>query len=186
MKLMKTALSLGILLLMLSLGYGCNRDNAIKLTYALGPQQVSCPGSVVIFKFEDKRSDVRLGRNNDGTAIASLSDVSDWVGWALFDELKAAGCDVKYRTTTVAPGETPLVSGEVLDVSLNQTGTTTFVGKITVKVMVHKGGKTVHVEKFTSEVQDVVVPGYGTQGDIMAEALRGLMSEIVPAVCKSI
>lgn len=165
------------------LAFGCTRDNAIKLTYALGPTLAPCSGEAVVFKFVDKRPATRLGKNSDGAPISSLSDVADWVGWALFDELKAAGCDVKYRTSTVTPGDAALITGEVLDVSLNQTGTTTYAGKVTVRVMVSKGGQTVHVEKFASEVEDVVVPGYSTQSELMAEVLRTLWAEVVPTLC---
>lgn len=165
---------------------GCTKSNAVKLTYALGQTAAPCAGEATVFKFADKRPATNLGKDNDGASISTLSDVADWVGWALFDELKAAGCEAKYRTTTVTPGDTALITGEVLNVSLNQTGTTTYAGKVTVKIMVEKAGQTVHAEKFTSEVEDVVVPGYGSQSDIMAEALRGLLAEAVPAVCSKL
>jgi len=174
---------LALALVSLGLTFGCNKSNAVKLTYALGPTTVPCSGELVVFKFSDKRPASTLGKDNDGSAISTLSDVADWVGWALFEELKAAGCEPKYRTSTVTPGDFPLITGEVLDVALNQTGTTTYTGKVTVKIMIEKAGKTVHIEKYTSEVEDVVVPGYGSETDIMAEALRGLMAEVVPTIC---
>ncbi|QGY39743.1 hypothetical protein GM415_06290 [Pseudodesulfovibrio cashew] len=178
---------LPVALVLLALAFsGCLRENAIKLNYALGPTLTPCSGEVVIFKFADKRKMSRLGSDSDGTPITALSDVADWVGWALFDELRAAGCEVKYRTSTVTPGETPLVTGEVLEATLNQTGTTTYAGKVVVRVTVTKPGQPAHTEKFTSEVEDVAVPGYGTPSDIMAEVLRGLMAEAVPTICANL
>ena len=171
-----------LLLALCCIAAGCAKNNAVKLTYALGPTTVPCTGEVVVFKFEDKRTGATLGKDDTGQPVTTVSDVADWVGWALFDELKAAGCEPKYRTSTVTPGNAALVTGEVLAASLNQTGTTTWAGKVTVKIMVQKAGQTVHVEKFTSEVEDVVVPGYGSTSDIMAEALRGLLAEAVPAI----
>lgn len=176
---------LALLCLMLSLA-ACTRDNAVKLTYALGPTLSPCVGEVVVFKFADRRAAKRLGKHQNGMYIESLSDAVDWVGWAIFDELKAAGCDPKYRTTTVTPGDLPLITGEVLDVSLNQTGTTTYKGKVTVKITVQKGGEIVHTEKYTSEVEDVVVPGYADESDIMAETLRGITSEAIPTIADKI
>lgn len=161
---------------------GCAKSNAVKLTYALAGVSVPCSGEVIVFKFEDKRTVTSLGKDNSQNAITSLSDVADWVGWSLFDELKAAGCDPKYRTSTVTPGEAALVTGEVLAVELNQTGATTYAGKVSVKIMVSKGGQTVHIQKYISEVEDVVVPGYSTESGIMAEALRGIMVEAVPVI----
>nr|WP_321513456.1 hypothetical protein [uncultured Pseudodesulfovibrio sp.] len=170
------------LCLMLILVTGCAKNEAIKLTYALNANTVSCRGDVVVFKFEDKRPIVRLGKDADNSSIATVSDVADWVGWALFDELKSSGCNPKYRTSTVMPGDTVLVTGEVLAVELNQTGTTMYAGKVSVRIMVSKAGQTLHVEKYTSEVEDIVVPGYASESDILAEALRGIMSEAVPAI----
>lgn len=179
---MKRLYTLPLLLLSLLFATGCVTGNAVKLTYALTGNVTPCVGEITVFKFEDKRSASNLGRDNDNSPITTLTDVADWVGWALFDELKAAGCEPKYRTSTVTPGESTLVTGEVLAVELNQTGTTTYAGKVSVKIMIQKAGQTVHVEKYISEVEDVVIPGYSTESDIMAEALRGVMTEVVPTI----
>lgn len=170
-----------LVMMILAVSAGCMKSNAVKLNYALGPTQQSCVGEVIVFKFEDKRTVTRLGKDNSGSAISTLSDVADWVGWALFEELKAAGCDPKYRTSTVTPGEVPLITGEVLELSLNQTGTTTYKGRLTVRVALERPGQPVHAEKFTSEVEDVVLPGYATESDILAEVLRSLLAEVVPS-----
>ncbi len=172
----------GTCLLFLFLVGGCTSSNAVKLTYALGETAGPCVGEVVVFKFQDKRPESRLGRNRDGQPVTALSDVADWVGWALFDELKAAGCDPRYRTSTVTPGSLPLITGEVLLAELNQTGATTWEGKVSVRIILERDGAVIHSEKFTSQVEDVAVPGYGSESDIMAEALRGLMAEVVPSV----
>ncbi len=162
------------------------KNNGVKLTYALNPTPAVCSGKAVIFKFEDKRPATQLGKDDNGRPIESLSNVVDWVGWALFDEFQAAGGEVKYRTSTLPTDGTPVITGEVLDVALNQTGTTTYTGRATVRVVLKKGGKVVHSEKFTSEVQDVVLPGYGSESELMAEVLRTLMAEIVPDICKNL
>ena len=171
-----------VLLLALALIGGCAKGDAVKLTYALGKTTVPCVGEVIVFKFEDKRPVTRLGTDKNGAPVETVSDVADWMGWALFDEFKAAGCDPKYRTSTVSPGSTPLVTGEILEVTLNQTGTTTWAGKVSVRIVLQRDGEIIHSEKFSSEVEDAAVPGYTTPSGIMADALRGLMGEIVPAV----
>ncbi|MCJ2165690.1 MULTISPECIES: hypothetical protein [unclassified Pseudodesulfovibrio] len=170
------------LCLMVFLLPGCAKSNAIKLSYALNSTDSPCVGNVVVFRFEDKRTVTNLGKTTDNSVITSLSDVADWVGWALFDELESAGCTAKYRTSTVMPEDDLLVTGEVLGVELNQTGVTTYKGKVSVRIMVTKGGETVHVQKYMSEVEDVVVPGYSTESDILADALRGVMLEAIPAI----
>ncbi|MDD3311294.1 hypothetical protein [Pseudodesulfovibrio sp.] len=174
------------LLLLLGLLPACAGGNAVKLTYALGPTPAPCRSKAVIYKFEDQRPGSRLGRDSSGRTIESLSNVPDWVGWALFDELRSAGCDVKYRTSTLPEDNTPVVTGEVLELGLNQTGATTWKGNITVRILVKRDGKIVHSEKLASEVENVVLPGYGTQSDLLAETLRTLMTEVVPAVCKQL
>lgn len=183
---MKKYFPIAALIVMVAVASGCMKDNSVKLTYALGQTQTSCMGDVIVFKFEDKRTTTRLGSDSSGAAINSLSDAADWVGWALFEELKAAGCDPKYRTTTVTPGETPVITGEILEMALNQTGTTTYKGKLTVRVVLERPGTQAHAEKFTSEVEDVVLPGYGTESELMAEVLRSLLAEVVPSFAKRI
>lgn len=179
---MKSHMKLAIALCLALLVVGCNKSGGIKLSYDAAGMSIPCEGKLVVFKFEDKRSTDKLGKYNDNSTIISLSDVADWVGWALFDELDKAGCEAKYRTSTVTPGDTVLVTGEVLSVELNQTGTTTYEGKVSVRIMVVKAGQTVHIQKYSSQVEDVVVPGYSTETDIMAEALRGIMTEAVPTI----
>ena len=71
---------------------------------------------------------------------------------------------------------------KVLTVELDQTGTTTYEGKVSVRIMVVKAGKTIHIQKYSSQVEDVVLTGYGTEADIMQEALRGIMAEAVPDI----
>ena len=161
---------------------GCASNEAVKLTYALTGVPAGCQGEIVVLKFEDNRPETRLGRKSDNQPITTVSDVADWVSWALFDELEGAGCKPKYRTSTVMPGDAVLVTGEVLAVELNQTGTTTYAGKVSVKITVSRAGEIMHVEKYTSEVENVVVPGYSSESDIMAEALRGIMTEAVPSI----
>ncbi|MBG0791458.1 MAG: hypothetical protein H0S80_13280 [Desulfovibrionaceae bacterium] len=171
-----------VLLGLLLFGVACAKTDGITLSYQPMGVPARCAADMVVFKFEDKRPMTMLGRHNDGTAIAAVSDVADWVGWALFDELEKAGCHPKYRTSTVAPGDGPMVTGEVLSLELNQTGATTYEGKISVRIMVVRAGRTVHIQKYSSQVEDVVLAGYASETDIMQEVLRGVMSEAVPNV----
>lgn len=178
MKLMKWLTLLGLLLF----AAACARPGGITLGYQAMGGPARCSTDMVVFKFEDKRPAKTLGKYNDGTAITAVSDVPDWVGWALFEELEKAGCQPKYRTSTVTPGDAPMVTGEVLALELNQTGTTTFEGKISVRIMVVKAGQTLHIQKYSSQVEDVVLAGYGSEADIMQETLRGVMAEAVPVI----
>ncbi|AMK10404.1 hypothetical protein [Pseudodesulfovibrio indicus] len=170
------------LALLLAVLAGCASGNGIKLKYALISTDSPCAGEVVVFKFEDKRAKTVLGKTRDNQQITTLSDVADWVGWALFDELENAGCKPKYRATAIMPGDDPVVTGEILALELNQTGVTTYKGRIELRLKVTRGGEIVHLEKYSSEVEDVVVPGYSTESDILAEALRGVMFEAIPAI----
>lgn len=170
------------LALVLTVLTGCAAGNGIKLKYALISTDSPCAGEVVVFKFEDKRAKTVLGKTRDNERITTLSDVSDWVGWALFDELENAGCKPKYRATAILPDDHFVVTGEVLALELNQTGVTTYKGRVEVRLKVTRDGEIVHLEKYSSEVEDVVVPGYSSEADILAEALRGVMYEAIPAI----
>jgi len=176
---MKGALALTLVMLF---AVACNKSNSIALTYTQEGAPAACAGEIVVFQFADKRPSKVLGKYSDGSEITTKSNVADWVGWALFEELEKAGCEPKYRTTTVTPGDRMLVTGEVLSAELNQTGTTTYAGKVAVRIIVTKGDKKIHMQKFYSQVEDVVVIGYAKEADIMAEALRGIMTEAVPVI----
>lgn len=173
------------LLLAVALAAGCAAGNAIKLKYALISTDSPCVGEITVFRFEDKRPATALGKTTDKETITTLSDVAEWVGWALFDELENAGCKPKYRTAITAPDDQLVVTGEVLDLTLNQTGVTTYKGRVSVRIVVSRGDTVLHAEKYTSEVEDVVVPGYSTESDILAEALRGVMYEAIPAIAEA-
>lgn len=185
MTLKRTGLLL-VLLLLSVLATGCMRSNAVKLTYTTAEQPATCPGRAIVYRFTDQRENKEyLGRHEDGETLTATSDVADWVGWAFFDELMAAGCETKYRTTTVSD-DVAVVTGEILEVALDQTGKTTFKARVTVNVRVQKDGKDVHVEKFISEVEDVAIPGYATQADVLADALQGVVTAALPSICKNL
>jgi len=185
MNMKRTGLLLALLLLPVLMA-GCLRGNAINLTYKNMETPATCPGKAIIYRFTDQREyKEQLGWHQNGNPIVAKSDVVDWVGWSLFDELTAAGCDVKYRTTTVSPDET-VVTGEILEVKLDQTGKTTFRGRIALNIRVQKGSKDVHVEKFISEVEDAALPGYGTQSDILAATLQGAIATALPVICENL
>ncbi|EGB15051.1 hypothetical protein DND132_1845 [Pseudodesulfovibrio mercurii] len=164
---------------------GCAAGNAVKLKYALISTDTPCVGEITVYRFEDKRPASALGKTTDKETITTLSDVAEWVGWALFDELENAGCKPKYRTATLTPDDKLVVTGEVLELTLNQTGVTTYKGRVSVRIKVMREDETVYTEKYTSEVEDVVVPGYSSEADILAEALRGVMYEAIPAIAEA-
>ncbi|WP_229590715.1 hypothetical protein [Pseudodesulfovibrio sediminis] len=178
-KYMKGILPLCLILLF---AVGCAKNTGITLTYPNVGVGASCSGDIVILQFADNRPTMALGKYSDGTRITTGTNVADWVGWALFDELEKAGCKPRYRTSSVSPGDAMLVTGEVLSVELNQTGTTTYTGKVTVKIVITRAGQRIHVQKYASQVDDVVVLGYANEADLMAETLRGIMTEAVPVI----
>lgn len=182
MTMKRTTLALTLCLLPVLL-MGCLRGNAIKLTYDTAEMHSACPGKVVVYKFQDKREmKEQLGWHENGKPIVAKSDVADWIGWAMFDELMAAGADTKYRTSTVTDDVT-VVTGDVIEVSLNQTGTTTFKARVALNITIQKDGEEIHAEKFISEVEDVAVPGYATQSDVLAAALQGAITTALPVIC---
>ena len=178
----RTLFPLAALLLTALLGAACAKSDTVPLTYALGMTKPGCAGELVVLAFADERANAQLGVDRDGQPLTTDSDAADWVGWALFDELKAAGCEPRYRTSVDGAGVAPVVTGQVLETRLDQTGLTTYVAAVSVRLEVRRGDQIVHVERFSSQVEDLVTPGYSSRREILAEALRGLMAEAVPAV----
>lgn len=160
---------------------GCASTGGVPLRYVVSGNLASCDGDVVVLKFADKRASTVLGRDDSGAAIMAASDVAEWVSWAVFEELSAAGCNAKYRAVTAVPGKGALVTGEVLDVRLWPSGTASYAARVTARIVVQKGAE-VHAEKYVSEVESAVVPGISPRENVLAEALKGIAEQAVPMV----
>lgn len=178
---MKTKILLLILMLVFAVGCGSAK---VRLNYVLGaPMGKECSGSVMVLKFKDARGNDSLGADSDGKPVLTDDDVAEWASWALYEELGNAGCDVKYHEKREGFMADTIVSGEVNAASIKEVNTTVWRGSVRVTVTVEHGGNAV-VQTFTSEVQDTTVMSSSRQ-EIMAEALRGVLAEIVPMVIRN-
>lgn len=164
------------------LATGC-ATNTISLTYgAPGLVSPQCVGDVTVLAFGDKRAAQELGRDQDNKPFRTDSDVSEWMGWALFDELTTAGCTPKYRTTWDTANQGKTVTGEITQVSLNQTGTSQYRAVMKMTATIFRDGEKVHTRNITSEVERVVLPGVHDKNEPLAEALKGVMEELIPVI----
>ncbi len=160
----------------------CTPKTMVPLNYALTTPAVGActqPTSVLVFK--DARQSRSIGRDGDGNLLQPGSDVADWVGWSLYEELNAAGCNVKYRSMRQADG-LPVVTGEVLDVRMMSTGTTTWKGIVKIRVAVERNGKSEAGETFIGEVEKPIIFGVNSREEVLTEALQGVMEQVVPKV----
>lgn len=164
---------------------GCSRKTVIPLNYSLvTPAGGQCLGKVAVLTFKDARAQQSLGRDGDGYALTPATDVADWVGWSLYEELNAAGCEVEYRGVREGLAADMVVTGEVLDVRLIPMGKTVWKGMVKVHIMSEKDGIVSPGETFVSEVEKPIIFGVSSREEVLAEALQGVMEQIVPAVVR--
>ncbi|KAB1441678.1 hypothetical protein [Pseudodesulfovibrio senegalensis] len=160
----------------------CSPKTVVPLNYALVTANAgSCGNPINVLVFKDMRESRSIGRDSNGNLLQPGSDVADWVGWSLYEELNAAGCNVKYRSMRQTDN-VPVVTGEVLDVRMTPTGNTTWKGVVKIHVAVEREGVADPGETFMSEVEKPVVFGVSSREDILSEALQGIMEQVVPKV----
>lgn len=168
-----------VVLCLVALG-ACSSKTIVPLQYSLvTPAAGSCAEPVTVLVFQDGRGDQSIGRDGDGNRLQAGSDVADWVGWAAYEQLNAAGCSVQYRSVRPPKGGA-LVTGDVLDVRLVPSGTTTWKALVKVRLIVERHGKKIPAETFVAEVEKPVIFGVVSREDLLNEALQGVMEQLVP------
>ncbi|MDY0305658.1 MAG: hypothetical protein ACEB74_08360 [Desulfovibrio aminophilus] len=159
----------------------CGAGRVVPLDYyaaQVTPPRCSTP--VVVQKFTDARGTDSLGTNKDGqTFLADPGQpVADWVSYALYQELKANGCQALYQT--VDQGSPNLiVRGEVLEVNLKQKDTTGYSCALKVRMRFIKNGKEISVEQFGSQIDKVYLPSSDNPRKALRECLQVLLTEVM-------
>ncbi|MDD4952430.1 MAG: hypothetical protein PHV85_07780 [Desulfovibrionaceae bacterium] len=167
----------------LGLLLACAAGNSVRLGYrVVGIEARAGDAELSLVAFKDGRGKKDIGVNSEGQAFYPDSSVAEWVGWSLYDELRAAGAKVKYHNLDTGFETDYVVGGEVLEVWVKQESATTYKAQVRAKVVVSRGGETVHIEKFQSEVERVVFPGSQRPAEVLTEALQGLVTEAARAV----
>lgn len=158
----------------------CSTGRVVPLEYytaQITPPRCAAP--VVVHAFSDARGSQAIGTTKDGQSF--LADpsvpVAEWVGYALYQELKANGCQAQYQTVSEG-SPSPIIRGEVLSVNLKQKDSTNYSCAVKIRLTIVKNGNEVMVQQFGSEVDKVYMPSSDNPKKILTECLQVLMGEV--------
>ena len=162
---------------------GCASKNTIDLRYhAVGVDIPPCKSSVAVVNFEDERDSIAIGQKGDGQSLYGEPVATEWISQALVQELKLSGCDAAYHEKSADFGTDYIITGEVKEAFLKQESISSFVAKMKLRIVIHKGKAKVLDKEFSSTRSKKTFPTSGAYSEVLSELLQGIMREVVPDV----
>lgn len=173
-----TYLSLA-LFLSLFLMAGCTK-NTVPLSYKPAQKLTTppCENSVLISSFKDNRSKASIGSKANGEKFYPDGDVSQWVAFALFEEMQNADCNVYLKDKSATQDTDYVVTGSIENINLKQLSSLKFTNTIKLRVKMLKDDELVYHESFIGYIKKNVIMPANTPEKIMATGLQDLMKEI--------
>ncbi|MDP2848786.1 MAG: hypothetical protein Q8O35_11440 [Humidesulfovibrio sp.] len=167
----------------------CSANTVVPLRYqASAPQGApTCSQSISLLPFADKRADtITIGTLGEGKRFYAENDVSEWVSWAMFEELKARGCDVKYREKSdTAPHKGYTVSGSFDTVSVDSGATLMAKAKLRIRVKVEKDGQFLIEQIYTGERENLGLTYVDAAQKVLSSTLQYLLQDAATDVVKA-
>ncbi len=184
----KSVFTIG-LLAALSVLAACSANTVVPLRYQpSAPQGVpACSQSITLLPFLDKRADtITIGDLGEGKRFYAETDVAEWVSWAMFEELKARGCNVKYHDAAgVPPRQGYVVSGSFDTVNV-ETGTAVMAkAKLRVRVKVEKDGQFLIEQIYSGERENLGLSNVDAAQKVLASTLQYLLQDAATDVVKA-
>jgi len=168
---------------------GCTSNTVVPLRYQPSTPQgaPTCSQSISLLPFADKRADtITIGTLSEGKRFYAENDVSEWVSWAMFEELKARGCDVKYREKADAPAlKGYAVSGSFDTVNVDSGATLMAKATIRLRVKVEKDGQFVLEQIYTGERENLGLTYVDAAQKVLASTLQYLLKDAATDVVKA-
>ncbi|SNS09400.1 hypothetical protein SAMN04488503_2696 [Humidesulfovibrio mexicanus] len=173
----------------LTLLCACAANTVVPLRYQPSTPQgtASCSAPITLSPFVDKRADtITIGSLGEGKRFYPENDVSEWVSWAMFEELKARGCDVKYREKTdTAPVKGYVVSGSFDTVNV-ETGTALMAkARLRLRVKVEKDGVFIVEQIYTGERENLGLTYVDAAQKVLSSTLQYLLQDAATDVVKA-
>jgi hypothetical protein len=169
---------------------GCAANTVVPLRYqASTPKNgLTCSQPLTVLPFEDKRADtLTIGTLGDGKRYYPANDPVEWISWAVFEELKARGCDVKYRekaSTAPAP-KGYVVSGSFDKVNVEHGAALTVKAGLRVRVKVEKDGAWVMEQNYSGERESLGVTYVDAAQSVLASTLQYILQDAATDVVKA-
>lgn len=168
---------------------GCASNTVVPLRYqAVAPAGgATCSQSITLLPFTDKRSQtITIGKLDEGKSFYAGNDVSEWISWAMFEELKARGCNVRYhekKDAAMPKGYVVSGSFDTVDVS---TGTALMAkGKLRLRVKVEKDGRFVMEQVYSGERENLGLTYVDAAQKVLASTLQYLLQDAATDVVKA-
>jgi hypothetical protein len=167
----------------------CASNTVVQLRYQPSTPKAGevCTQSFTVLPFVDKRADtLTIGTLGDGKRYYAENDPVEWVSWAMFEELKARGCDVKYREK---PDATPLtgyvVSGSFDKISVDRAPSLTVKADLRLNVKLEKNGQFVVENVYSGSREDLGVTVVQAAQSVLAKTLQDLLQDAATNVVKA-
>jgi len=182
--------ALPVLVLALALGLGaCASNTVVQLRYqpSTSPAGQVCTQSFTVLPFVDKRADtLTIGTLGDGKRYYAENDPVEWVSWAMFEELKARGCDVKYREKPdAAPLTGYVVSGSFDRINVDRAPSLTVKADLRLKVKLEKDGQFISENVYSGSREDLGVTVVQAAQSVLASTLQYLLQDAATNLVKA-
>jgi len=183
-----TALPALVIALAMLLG-ACASNTVVQLRYQPSTPKAGqvCAQTFTVLPFVDKRADtLTIGTLGDGKRYYAENDPVEWVSWAMFEELKARGCDVKYREK---PDGTPLVgyvvSGSFDKINVDRAASLTVKADLRLNVKLEKDGQFIAENVYSGSREDLGVTVVQAAQSVLATTLQYLLQDAATNVVKA-
>jgi hypothetical protein len=158
----------------------CAPLNKIPLQYTpTGQQKAQCRTPVSVSAFEDRRGLERIGEHGPDMVLFPDTSVSQWVTWAMVEELKAAGCKAFYVEPNVPAPTDTVVTGTIQRVFIRNLSRFEYQNDMLVSVVLRRGGETVWTKEYSGSVKRTGTPTTETYRDLLQEGLQDIMARVV-------
>lgn len=183
----RAALPVLILALALALS-ACASNTVVQLRYqpSTPPAGQVCSQSFTVLPFVDKRADtLTIGTLGDGKRYYAENDPVEWISWAIFEELKARGCDVKYREKPdTAPLTGYVVSGSFDKINVDRAPSLTVKADLSLNVKLTKDGQFVVENVYSGSREDLGVTVVQAAQSVLASTLQYLLQDAATNLVK--
>jgi|GEM_PF-581088 len=160
--------------------FGCSASTVVPLRYQPStPQGSLCHQQFSLLPFTDKRADtLTIGSLGDGKRFYAENDPAEWIGWALFEELKARGCEVKYHEAAGAAAPKGYVVSGSFD-TLNVESGTTLMAKanLRVRVRLEKDGQFVNEQIYSGERENLGLTRVDAAQKVLSSTLQYILQD---------
>lgn len=184
----KSLLTIGLLAVVAALA-ACSANTVVPLRYQPSAPEglAACTQTITLLPFLDKRADtITIGDLGEGKRFYAETDVAEWVSWAMFEELKARGCNVRYHDKAGTPvGQGYVVSGSFDTVNVETGAALMAKAMIRVRVKVEKDGQHLVEQIYTGERENLGLSSVDAAQKVLSTTLQYLLQDAATDVVKA-